>query len=228
MSKTVIAKYTIAGETFEVFVDSDKAYDYITGKLQDPMSALEVEDVFKDANKGDRQGQDKLKKAFNTEDLSKIVAIILKNGTVPLTTEQKNRLLEEKRKQIVNIIARNAIDPRTNAPHTPQRIELAMTEAKVSIDPFKQASEQIDEIVKKLSMKLPLKFSTVRMEVTIPSIYSNRSYGLLKQYGLKAERWLSDGSLLATVEFPAGLQSEFFDKLNNATKGAATTKIVSV
>ncbi len=73
MSKTVIAKYSVAGETFEIFVDADKAYDFITGKLSNPLTALEVEEVFKDANKGDRQSQDKLKKAFGTEDLSQIV-----------------------------------------------------------------------------------------------------------------------------------------------------------
>jgi len=228
MSKTVIAKYTIAGENFEIFVDSEKAYAYITGKLPDPLSALDVEDVFKDANKGDRQSQDKLKKAFNTEDLGKIAGIIMKNGNVPLTTEQRNTMLEEKRKQIINIISTNAIDPRTNAPHTFQRIENAMREAKITIDPFRQATEQVDAIVKKLSVQLPLKFATAKVEVTIAPQYSNRCYNLLKQYGLKAERWLPDGSLAATVEFPAGLQGEFFDKLNNATQGSAIAKIISV
>ncbi len=228
MSKTVIAKYTAQGETFEILVDSDKAYAYITGKLQDPLSALEVEDVFKDANKGDRQSQDKLKKVFNTEDLGKIAGMILKNGNVPLTTEQRSKMLDEKRKQIINIIATNAIDPRTNAPHPPARIENAMKEARVNIDPFKPATEQVDAIVKKLSAQLPLKFSVVRMEVTIPVQYANRCYNLLKQYGLKAERYLQDGSLQANLEFPAGLQSEFFDKLNGATKGSAVANITSV
>ena len=31
MSKTVVAKYSHMGEEFEIFVDSDLAYDYITG-----------------------------------------------------------------------------------------------------------------------------------------------------------------------------------------------------
>jgi ribosome maturation protein SDO1 len=228
MSKKVIAKYTIAGENFEIFVDSDKAYDFISGKISNPIAALEVEDIFKDANKGDRQSQDKIRKAFNTDDMEKIVGTILKNGNVPLTTEQRNKLLEDKRKQIVNIIATNAIDPRTNAPHTIQRIENAMKETKITIDPFKQASEQIDGIIKKLSTLLPIKFATVKIEVTIQPQYSNRSYSLLKQYGLKSEKWLSDGSLSASLEFPAGLQSEFFDKINNATKGTAVVKITSV
>ena len=228
MPKTVIAKYTVSGETFEIFVDADKAYDFITGKISSAISTLDVEEIFKDANKGDRQSQEKVKKAFGTEDLEKVVTTILKHGNVPLTTEQRNKLLEEKRKQIVNIIATNSIDPRTNAPHTAMRIESVMHEAKISIDPFKPASEQVDEIVKKLVPHIPIKFATVKIEVTIPAMYSNRSYGLLKQYGVKSEKFLSDGSLSASLEFPAGLQSEFFDKMNNATKGTAVVKVIGV
>jgi ribosome maturation protein SDO1 len=224
MSKTVIAKYSHSGENFEIFVDSDKAYNFITGKLTDPIAVLEAEEIFADANKGERQSQDKIKKIFNTTELPKVVEFILKHGNVPITTEQRNKLLEEKKKQIINIIARNSIDPRTKAPHPPQRIEAAMQEARVSIDPFKGASEQVDEVVKKLSMKLPIKFATMKVEVVIPAEYTNRCYGTLKQYGLKSEEWQSNGSLKCILEFPAGLQGEFFEKINNATKGNVTTK----
>ncbi len=224
MSKTVIAKYSHSGENFEIFVDSDKAYNFITGKLTDPIAVLEAEEIFTDANKGERQSQDKIKKIFNTTELPKVVEFILKHGNVPITTEQRNKLLEEKKKQIINIIARNSIDPRTKAPHPPQRIEAAMQEARVNIDPFKGANEQVDEVVKKLSMKLPIKFATMKIEVVIPAEYTNRCYGTLKQYGLKSEEWQSNGSLKCILEFPAGLQGEFFEKINNTTKGNVTTK----
>jgi len=224
MSKTVIAKYSQNGEQFEIFVDSDLAYEYITGKRTDPMSALQVEGVFTDANKGEHAAQDKVKKAFGTNDLAKIVETILKHGNVPITTEQKNKLMEEKKKQIANIIARNSIDPRTNAPHPIQRIENAMANAKLQIDPFKGANEQVDAVVKKINIALPIKFATAKMEVTLPPEYANRCYGLLKQFGLKSEEWQSNGSLKATVEFPAGMQGEFFEKLNSITKGTAMTK----
>ena len=108
MSKTVIAKYSHSGENFEIFVDSDKAYNFITGKLTDPVAVLEAEEIFADANKGERQSQDKIKKIFNTTELPKVVEFILKHGNVPITTEQRNKLLEEKKKQIINIIARNS------------------------------------------------------------------------------------------------------------------------
>ncbi len=224
MSKTVVAKYSVNGEQFEIFVDSDLAYDYITGKSNNPMTPLQAEEIFTDANKGDRPSQDKIKKAFGTTDISKIAETILKHGTVPLTTEQKNRLMEEKRKMVASIIARNSIDPRTNAPHPIQRIESAMEQAKVQIDAFKNANEQVDAVVKKINVILPIKFATAKVEVTIPAEFANRCYGLLKQYGLKSEEWQSNGSLKAVVEFPAGLQGEFFEKLNNFTKGNAITK----
>ena len=34
MPKTVIARYSVGGEHFEIFVDSDLAYNFITGKMQ--------------------------------------------------------------------------------------------------------------------------------------------------------------------------------------------------
>jgi ribosome maturation protein SDO1 len=226
MSKTVVAKYSFSGEEFEIFVDSDMAYEYITGKRKDPMSVLEVEEIFKDANKGERQSQDKIKKIFQTTELPKIVETILKKGEVPITTEQRHALTAEKRKQVINIIAINSIDPRTNAPHTPQRIENAMEEAKVQIDPFKNANEQVEAVIKKINMILPIKFATVRIEAEIPPSWANRCYGMLKQYGLKSEEWLSNGSLKATLEFPAGLRQEFFDKINNLTRGEAIIKVI--
>ncbi|MGC8669748.1 MAG: ribosome assembly factor SBDS [Candidatus Micrarchaeia archaeon] len=224
-SKSVIVKLSKDGEEFELFVDSQLAYDYITGKRSDPLSVIEVEEVFKDARKGERQSEDKIKKAFGTSDLAKVVEYILKNADIPLTTEQRSKLLEEKRKQVIDIIAKNSIDPRTNAPNPPLRIENAMKEAKVSIDPFKSASEQIDDVVKKLNMYMPIKFTTVKIEVTIPPEFANKCYGILKHFGLKTEQWLSNGSLQAIVEFPAGMKNDFFDKINGATQGKAEMKI---
>lgn len=226
MSKTVVAKYSVNGEEFEIFVDSDMAYEYITGKRKDPISVLQTEEIFKNANKGERQTQEKIKKIFNTEDLAKIAEIILKKGDVPITTEQRHKLVEEKRKQVINIIAVNSIDPRTGAPHTPIRIENAMEQAKVVIEPFKNATEQVDTVIKKINMILPLKFATAKVETLIPAAYANRCYGTLKQYGLKSEEWQNNGSLKANLEFPAGLKQEFIDKINGLTKGEAQINIM--
>jgi ribosome maturation protein SDO1 len=227
MSKTVTAKYRHDGQDFEILVDSEMAYEYINGKRSDVLSVLMAEEIFKDANRGEQQSEEKLKKSFGTTDIAKIADVILKKGDVPITTEQRNKMMEDKRKQIIEVIARNSIDPRTNAPNPPLRIENAMKEAKVSIDPFKNVTEQVDVIVKKLSVVLPLKFTTAKIDVVLPADCANRCYGMLKQYGLKKENWMDNGSLHAELEFPAGLQSEFFDKINKATQGRVTIKIMT-
>lgn len=226
MSKTVIVKYKHAGDEFEILVDSDMAYEYVTGKRTDPLSVLEAEDVFKDANKGEKASDEKLKKAFGTTELAKVVDIMLKKGDVPITTEQRAKMTEEKRKQIIEIISKNSIDPRTNAPNPPLRVENAMKEARITIDPFKNVNEQVEAVVEKLRPILPLKFTTVKIEVIVPAEFASRSFGTLKQYGLKSEEWLGNGSLRAMLEFPAGLQTEFFDRINKATQGKVQTKLM--
>ncbi|MGC8648607.1 MAG: ribosome assembly factor SBDS [Candidatus Micrarchaeia archaeon] len=226
MAKIVVLKCKVNGDEFEILADADMAYEYITGKRSDPLSLLETEEVFKDAKKGERQSEEKIKKAFGTTNLPDVIDAILKKANVPITTEQRAKLVEEKRKQIIALISKNSIDPRTNLPNPPIRVENALKEAKISIDPFKNANEQLDEIVKKLYTILPLKFTTAKIEVIIPAESANKCYGMLKQYGLKSEEWQSNGDLKVIVEFPAGMQSEFFDKLNKATQGKAVTKLL--
>jgi Predicted exosome subunit len=101
-----------------------------------------------------------------------------------------------------------------------------MKEAKVSIDPFKNVNEQIDEIVKKLAPILPIKFTNTKIEVIIPAEFANRCFGIVKQYGMKSEEWQSNGDLKVVVEFPAGMQGEFFDRMNKATQGKVITRML--
>jgi ribosome maturation protein SDO1 len=223
--KIITVKIRKNGEEFEILVDAEMAYEYVTGKRSDPLSVLQTEEVFKDARRNERQNEDKIKKAFGTTEIAKVADAILKGGEVPMTAEQRIAQTEEKRKQIVDIIARNSIDPRTNAPNPPMRIENAMKEVKVSIDPIKNANEQVDDVVKKISVIMPIKFATIRMTVTVPAAFANRAYGTLKKYGMNSERWLSDGSLQASLEFPAGMQSEFLERINSATQGQVDVKI---
>jgi len=69
-------------------------------------SILAVQDIFKDADKGERAGAHELEKHFKTSDIFKVAEEIIRHGEVQLTTEQRRRMLDEKRKQIADIISR--------------------------------------------------------------------------------------------------------------------------
>lgn len=151
-----IARITREGEHFEILVKPQHALSYRLGKITSISEALIADTIFIDANKGLRASEDKLQKTFGTLDPIKIASVILKKGTLQLTTEQRRQMIEDKRKQIISFISRQCVDPRTNLPHPPLRIEQAWKQIHHPIDPFKEAEEQAKEIIKLLRPILPL------------------------------------------------------------------------
>ena len=226
--KFTIARYTKENEHFEVLVKPQKALDYRNGKISGITDVLVAETIFSDANKGTRSPEDALKKAFGTIDALKIADVIIKKGQLQLTTEQRRKMVEDKRKQIIDFISRQAVDPKTNLPHPPMRIENAMEQIRYPIDPYKPVEEQAKDIVKLLRPILPLKIEQVTVAVKVPAQHSARAYGTIKTLGtIKREEWRGDGSWYGELELPAGSYASLLNKLGDATKGSGEAKIIS-
>jgi ribosome maturation protein SDO1 len=223
----VIARWETQGSRFEVLVDPEAVQDLKDGKAVDLTDKLALDQVFKDAKKGDKISEEHLEKTFHTRNLAEIARQIVLKGEVQVTTEQRHRLQEAKRRQIVATIARNAMNPQTGAPHPPVRIEAAMNEAKVHVDPFRPVDAQVQEILAKLRPLIPIRFDVVRVEVRLPAQHYPRVIGELKGLGrLVEETWLPNGSWKGVLEIPAGVQTELYEKLSARTKGAAETALV--
>ena len=222
-----VARITREGEHFEILVKPEHALSYRLGKITSISEVLIADTIFTDANKGLRASEDKLTKAFETSDPLKISSIILKKGTLQLTTEQRRQMIEDKRKQIVSFITRQCVDPKTNLPHPPLRIEHAMEQVHHSIDPFKETQEQAEEIIKLLRPILPLKMEKVSVAIRIPPEYASKAYGTVKGFGvMKREEWQADGSWSTIVEMPAGLYGPFLEKIGDITRGTLEAKLV--
>jgi len=155
--------------------------------------------------------------------------IIIKKGEIQLTQEHRANLRERKRKQIINMLHVNGVDPRTHLPHPPQRIENALEEAKFHVEEFGQVHEQVQEALKKLRPILPIKFEVKEISVKIPAQFAAKSYQVLSMFGTKLrEEWQNDGSLLTVLEMPGGLESDFYDKINSLTHGNVETKVLKI
>jgi ribosome maturation protein SDO1 len=226
LDKAIIASYEKGGKRFELYVDPDAAYAYLDKSKKDLKNMLVAEEIYADAKKGERAKSSDVQTVFGTTDVMEILQFIMDKGEVQLTTEQRRKKVEEKRKQIVAILLREAIDPRTKAPHTQIRIENALEEARIHVEPFKDPREQIETVVKALRPILPMKFEKTKIAVKVPAAFSQRCYGTLKNYGIQQEQWTKEGDLVVMVEIFAGMQAEFFDKLNKITQGQVETKVV--
>ena len=225
----IIAKLKTQGHNFEILVDCDGALAFKSGKDIDIRSILAAQKIFSDAKKGLDAPENAMKAIFGTQDPLEVAKTIIKKGEIPLTTEYKEKLREEKRKQIISIIHVNAVDPQTHLPHPPQRIENAIAEAKVHIDEFQDVHKQVQEIIKKIRPILPIKFEDKEIAVKIPAEHAAKSYAAVKQFGrMLREDWQTDGSWVAVIEMPGGLENDFYDKINKLTHGNIEAKVLKV
>jgi ribosome maturation protein SDO1 len=223
--KFTVARLILDGEKFEVLVKPDPALEYKMGKRSDISSALVSDEIYSDANKGSRASSEKMKKHFKTTDSVDIAKQILAKGELNLTTDQRRKMVEEKKRQIVQFINRSFVDPKTHLPHPIVRIEAAMEEVRVPIDPFRKVDDQAKAIVDAVRKILPLKSETLKLTITVPPQFAAQSYSVLKSTGdLLSEEWLADGSLRAMVDINASLRGQFLDRLGSVTKGSAQVK----
>jgi ribosome maturation protein SDO1 len=192
LDEAVIARLKKGEEHFEVLVDPYAAADLIDGKDIEIIQNLAIDAIFKDSKKGTHASEESLIKYFGTSNITEISKQIILKGIIQLTTEQRHKMQKNKKARIIEVIARNAMDPKTKSPHPRQRIELAMDQAGVHIDPFKPVSEQVKTIIDLLRPIIPISMENLRISVKIP----------------------------------AGMQNDFYDKLNDATKGNVSTKIL--
>ncbi len=223
----VTARLERGGENFEILVKPQAVERIREGKQVNLVDSLAIDAIFRDLKKGLRASEERMKELFGTDDPIKVAETIIKKGDIHLSTEQRRALQELKRKQIVSHIAANAINPQTGTPHPPQRIEVAMEEAKLHIDPFRSVEEQVGRVLEALRPLIPIRIEKARMAIKLLPTDVGRCYGEIRSYGtVEKEEWQADGSWVGVVEVPAGLQGEFLDRLNERTHGNVETKIL--
>ncbi|MEA1984694.1 MAG: ribosome assembly factor SBDS [Euryarchaeota archaeon] len=227
LDEALVARLKKGSKHFEVLVDPDGALAYRMGedvKLED---ILAVESIFEDAKNGEHAAESDIMSTFDTDDVFEVAASIIKHGELQLTQQQRKYILEEKKRQVIATIAQNAINPQTKTPHPPTRIEHAMEEAKVHIDPLKSVDEQVTIVMKAIRPIIPIRFEEVDIEVKVPPEYAGKSYGDIAKFGtMMKDSWENDGSWVAVIRMPAGMQNDFYGLVNRLTKGDAQTKIL--
>jgi len=227
LEEAVIARFESHGERFEILVDPKKAQEFREGNEIDIIASLAAEEIFKSMSRGDRASEESIEKIFGSTDLKTVAEEILAKGIIQLTQAQRMKMREKKKSKIVDIIVRNAINPQTNTPHPRLRIENAIEEAKIHIDPFKSADSQVEGVMDSLRVLMPIKFDTLIMAVRLSSQDYGRCFSDIKDMGkITREEWQKNGDWIGIVQIPAGLKLDFFDRLNSKTHGEGNVKIL--
>ena len=229
LDEAVTARLESHGQRFEVLVDPDAALAIKRGEFDDDLEdVIAAEDVFEDASRGDRPPETALEDVFGTTDPMEIIPEVVKRGEIQITAEQRREMQEQKRRQLINRIARNAVNPQMDdAPHPPERIERALEEAGFKVDPMEPVESQVDDALDALRPVIPIRFDEVVMAVRLPAEYAGSGQAQIRQFGdLRREEWQNDGSWVGVVKFPAGLQNDFYDLANEVSSGEADTRVI--
>ncbi len=222
-----VARLKKGGENFEVSVDPDMAVAFKEGRNVDMKDIVKSEHIFNDVDKGTLASEHHMKTMFNTTNAVEIAKKIVSEGVIQLSQQYREKIRVEKRNRMISIIVQEGIDPRTKLPHPRTRIENAFEEAKIKVDEFKKAEDQIETVVKKLQPILPIRFEKKAVEIVIGPKYAAKCSGVIRQYSkVLNEEWQNDGSMKCKVEVSAGLEVELYDKLNSMTHGSITTKVI--
>lgn len=222
----VIAWIELKGQRFEILVRPDPAFKYKEGEEIPVSDILWSDTIYKDVRRGLKASPDALKKAFGTDDINAIAKRILKEGQIQITEEERRRITEMKKRQVITYIARNAVDPKTGTPIPESRIEALFEELGIGVDPFRPVEAQALEAIKRIAMTMPIKIARALLEIIIPSQYASRAIGEIKRLGdVKKTSWLDNGDLKVELEIPAGMQLEVIDRVQSLAKGQAQVNV---
>lgn len=180
---------------------------------------LATDEVYKNSRSGDRVSDKALQECFGTTDLAQITERILKHGHLDLTTEQKRKLSEQKRKEVIDYIVRNSINPITKAPHPYNRVESALDSAKIVVDIQRPIDQQMEKIIEKVSIILPMDFKMFTFKVIVPLDFASKVNGIINKYDIIERKWGSSFNFTAKV--PAGEKDSFMNTISGLTKGQA-------
>ena len=214
------ARITKAGKHYEILVDLDEALKIRKGEGSVQQAVL-TDAVFHNLKAGEQASSEDLKKNFGSDNFLEVAEKIIKQGEVVLPSDYKKDAQEQKYKQVVDFLSRNAVSP-DGKPYTSERITKALEEAQVNVK-NKPLESQISEILEKVQKILPIKVEIKKLKITIPAQHTGKAYGVINEFK-ESEEWLANGDLAAILNVPAGLEMDFYDKLNSVTHGSAVSE----
>ena len=65
------------------------------------------------------------------------------------------------------------------------------------------------------------------MAVQLPTDYAGSGQAQIREFGdLEREEWQNDGSWVGVLTFPAGLQNDLYDLVNEVTSGEGDARVI--
>lgn len=214
-------------KVFEILVEPKPAKEVkFEDRDHDIQRLLFVQDIFTDANEGEKASPSELDEEFGTKQIMEAAEEIFEKGDMQLTTDQKAKMREDKRQQVISMIARRAQNPKTGNPHPPQRVENALEEAGFDFDAMENVEPQFKDAIEAIRPIIPVSLEEKTVAVKVPSDSGGKAYNMIQERAdVIEEQWGSE-YFFAKITVPAGILTELMEDLQELTSGNSEVKDV--
>lgn len=218
MSDYQLVKYSVGKKNYEIAVKPTKVPLYRKQKITSLDDVLLSFDVYRDFSKGEVCSTSDLSE-FELDSKEKVLKKILMDGDYQLSTQERRELTEKKKREIITYIHKYYIDPKSNLPHPPDRIEGVLDKIHFNIDYKQSAESQVKLIVQKMLGQLSLRKTVMDCDFEISHELFGKSSGIIQKYcKILTQKFTVDGVKLH-VEIIPGDFDVFIKQLNDITKG---------
>jgi len=180
------------------------------------------DEIFKNVQKGERANKEELKAAFNSDEFLECFQVIVEKGEIQTTSDERKEKIDKKKREIVNYIHKYYVDPKNNTPHPVTRIELALEELKVKVDPEASTSKQVQDVIKRLPEIMAIKKVEMVGNLFVPHKFLGQAQGIIHKYGtVSRENYTNEGCEME-ISFVPGDYDVLMSDLNKITSGSFT------
>lgn len=214
-------------KVFEILVEPEPAKEV---KFEDRdhniQRLLFVQDIFTDANEGEKASPSELEEEFGTKQIMDAAEEIFEKGDMQLTTDQKAEMREDKKQQVTSMIARRAQNPKTGNPHPPQRVENALEEAGFDFDAMEDVEPQFKDAIEAIRPIIPVSLEEKTVAVKVPSDSGGKAYNIIQERAEVIEEQWGSEYFFAKITVPAGILTKLMEDLQELTSGNSEVKDV--
>lgn len=229
LTNVAVVRLKRKGKRFELACYKNKVLSWRAGHEEDLDEVLQIDRIFSNVSKGIVANSKDLMAAFKTEDTSKIVLEILRNGELQVSEKERQHQAGNLFNEIAVIVANKCVDPSTKRPFSVSMIERAMKETlHYAVVPNKSAKVQAQAVMKQLQDHMPISRAQMRLRLCIPTSVAKAAREKLSQHvhTWEDEDW--DGSYEATVLIDPGSFRAVDEILRAESRGSASFEVLSL
>lgn len=213
------------GKRFELACYRNKIVEWRKKVETNLDEVLQIDTIFTNTSRGEVAKDADLKKAFKTDDKSKIILDMLAKGEVQISKEERQSQQSASHSEIAKMVVERCINPESKKPYTIAQIEREMNAIHFSVKPEMSSKRQALMVIAELKKTIPIERASLRIKIVLPkqqakSIKQNISTLLT----VENEEWVGDLELVCKIE-PGNFRG-VKQKVDEGSRGKGIVEVI--